>query len=122
MSFCWTTINVNNMDESLNFYQNIVGLPLNSRFQPNPAMELAFLGEGETKVELICNAGADETKVAIGADISLGFFVPSVDEKLQFLNDKGVKIHSGPFTPGPHIKFFYVQDPNGLKIQFVERI
>ena len=36
------------------------------------------------------------------------------------MKEKGIPIHSGPFQPNPHARFFFVLDPNGLKIQFVE--
>lgn len=120
MKFCWSTITVENMQESLNFYQEIVGLTVDRRFQAGPGVEIAFLGDGETKIELVCNEA--NKKVTIGQDISLGFEVKSVDEMMAFVKGKGIDIHSGPFQPNPHIKFFYVVDPNGLKIQFVENI
>lgn len=120
MKFCWSTITVENMQESLNFYQEIVGLTVDRRLEAGPGVEIAFLGDGETKVELVCNEA--NKKVTIGQDISLGFEVKSVDEKIAFVKEKGIGIHSGPFQPNPHIKFFYVLDPNGLKIQFVENI
>ena len=106
------------MEESLKFYQEIVGLAVGRRF--GTEVEIAFLGDGETKVELICNK--ENKKVNIGKDISLGFEVKSVDEMMVFVKEKGIAIHSGPFQPNPHTKFFYVIDPNGLKIQFVENI
>lgn len=62
----------------------------------------------------------DKEEVNIGSDISLGFAVDSVEEKLKFLQEKAIEIHSGPISPNPQIEFFYVLDPNGLKIQFVE--
>ena len=118
MKFCWTTIMVNSMDESLKFYEEIVGLKLNRRFDAGPGKEIAFLGEGETQVELIRDESIE--KVNIGEDISMGFEVKSVEEMMKFLKGKGIEIASGPIQPNPHIQFFYVKDPNGLNIQFVE--
>ena len=118
MAFLWTTITVNNMEESLKFYQEIVGLPLSRRFPAVPGMEIAFLGEDATKVELIFNP--DVKEVSMGTGVSLGFAVESADEKIAFLEKKGTKLHSGPFSPNPHVKYFFIMDPNGLKIQFVE--
>lgn len=118
MSFCWCTIHVKDMEESLKFYKEIVGLKENVRFKAGPGMEIVFLGEGETKIELICDEKQDS--VDIGKDISLGFRVNSLDEKMNFVKDKGIEVHSGPFQPIPHTRFFFVLDPNGLKIQFVE--
>ena len=120
MSFCWTTINVRDMNKSLEFYQEIVGLKLNQRFEAGPDMELAFLGEGETQVELIHNKKNND--ISFGENISLGFKVNSVDEKMEFIKEKGLEVHSGPFKPNPSTSFFFVLDPNGLKIQFVEDI
>ncbi|KUO61432.1 MAG: glyoxalase [Gracilibacter sp. BRH_c7a] len=118
MKFCWSTLWVNDMEESLQFYQEIIGLSLNRRFKTEDNREIAFLGAGETKVELIQDAA--NSQVNIGADISLGFEVNSIDEMMAFLLEKGIPIHSGPYQPNPKTKFIFVTDPNGLKIQFVE--
>lgn len=120
MKFCWSTLTVNNMEESLKFYQEIVGLELNKRYKAGPQIEIAFLGDGETKVELICNESIKE--VNVGQDISLGFETKSVDKLMEFIKEKGIAVHSGPFQPTPYIKFFFITDPSGLKIQFVENI
>ena len=118
MKFCWTTLTVKNMEESLKFYQEVVGLAIDRRINAGPGVEIAFLGAGETKVELICNK--EITAVEMGKSISLGFEVESVDEMQEFVKEKGIEVHSGPFEPNSHTRFFFVIDPNGLKIQFVE--
>jgi lactoylglutathione lyase len=120
MKFCWSTLTVKNMEESLKFYQEIVGLKVDRQYEAGPGTKIAFLGDGETKIELICNGASNE--INVGKDISWGFEVDSIDESLSLMKEKGLTIHSGPFQPNPHIKFFYVLDPNGLKIQFVENI
>ena len=111
---------VNNMEESLKFYQEIIGLSVDRRFKAGPGVEIAFLGDGETKLELICNEIIKE--VNIGKDISLGFEVKSVDEMMAYLNEKCIDILSGPYQPNPHTKFIYLLDPNGLKVQLVENM
>jgi lactoylglutathione lyase len=120
MTFCWATINVKEMEKSLRFYQDILGLQLNRKMNPNPDMELAFLGAGDTQIELIYNAKSKD--VGFGKDISLGFTVESIEKVSELLKTKNIPIQSGPFQPNPFIKFIYVLDPNGLKIQFVENI
>lgn len=118
MKFCWTTLTVKNMEESLKFYQEIVGLPIHNRFQAGPGIEIVFLGDGETKVELIHNENIKE--VNMGQSISIGFQVDSLNDMMSFVKERGVEIHSGPFQPNPNTRFFFVLDPNGLKVQFVE--
>jgi lactoylglutathione lyase len=97
-----------------------VGLNENRRFQARPGVEIAFLGDGDTEIELICDSKNEGVK--IGQDISLGFVTHSLDSMMQFVKEKGMGIHSGPIQPNAHIRFFYVLDPNRLKIQFVENI
>lgn len=119
MKFCWATVHVRNMEESLKFYQRIVGLELTRRAPISNNRELAFLGGGETQLELIYDPDAE---IEIGKDISLGFETESLDGMISFLSEKGVPVHSGPVQPNPNIRFLYVLDPNGLKVQFVERM
>lgn len=120
MKFCWATLNVSNLEKSLKFYKEIVGLPVNRRFVAGNDLEIAFLGDGETKLELIWNKTKRE--ISVGQDISIGFEVKSVDKMIEYLKEKGIEIESGPFQPNPNIKFFYIRDPNGLKVQLVENI
>ena len=119
MNFSWTTIRVNDMEESLAFYQEIVQLPLERRSNVDGGMELAFLGSGETKVELIWRK--DEKPAHYGQDISMGFFVEDLDVMMKFVTENKIPILGGPFKPNEHVRFFYVLDPNGLRIQFVEQ-
>lgn len=120
MKFCWSTLKVKNMEESLKFYEEIINLKLDRRFNAGPGVEIAFLGDGETKIELVCDENSID--VNVGKDISWGFEVESLDEMINFLKEKDIAIEEGPIQPNPHIRFFYVIDPNGLKIQFVENM
>ena len=118
MPFCWTTIHVRNMELSLAFYRDVAGLPLQSRRPAGPGTELAFLGDGETKLELI--ASASEPNPKVGSGISTGFTVDSADTAMERMKAKGIAIESGPFSPGPGLTFFFVKDPDGWLVQFVE--
>lgn len=120
MKFCWCTIAVKDMEKSVKFYHEVVGLPVSRRFAPGPGLEICFLGEGETKVELI--RGPNYTAAVNPEGISLGFEVKSVDEMLEFVKEKEMEVTGGPYQPNPHIKFFYVKDPDGVSVQFVENM
>jgi len=116
MSFCWCTVHVKDIDESIKFYEDVVGLKVDKRFSGGGKTEIAFLGSGDTQLELIGGAGAYE-----GNGISIGFRVDDLDAKMAFVKAKGIAVHSGPFAPNPVTRFFFVQDPDGLLVQFVEQ-
>lgn len=119
MKFAHVTIKVKNMNESMKFYEEIVGLAVVNRFPAGPNMEIVFLGQGETLVELIHDSSNED--ISIGSDISIGFGVDSLDETMAFVKEKGIEIFSGPFQPNPNTRFFFVLDPNGLRVQFIEQ-
>jgi lactoylglutathione lyase len=120
MKYCWTTINVTDMLKSLAFYEGLLGLKPTRRVQPVPGRDIAFLGEGETQVELICDKS--NTSPGFGKDISMGFIVESLESFGEVLRKHGIPVHSGPFQPNPSIRFLYILDPDGVKIQLVEYI
>lgn len=116
MQFCWITLEVKNMEESLNFYQGILGLKLAERFSPGKDMEIAILGEENgPKVELICRENF-QTK---SDGISIGFEVDSLEKAFEHMKDNGIAIKKGSFSPVPSTSFFFVEDPNGIEIQIV---
>jgi lactoylglutathione lyase len=120
MRFCWSTLRVRNLEESIKFYQDIIGLNVVRKFSTIPGVDIAFLGDQETQIELICDG--ENRNTVVGADISWGFKVESIDEVLVLIKEKGINIESGPFQPNPHIRYFFIKDPNGMTIQLVENI
>lgn len=118
MKFNWVTLHVKDLEKSIAFYQDVVDLPVQRRFGA-PGSEIVFLGDGETKVELIAGRGNLQ---GFSPDISLGFAVPSVAAMIARVQTLGIPVHAGPFQPGPNIRFFYVLDPDGLQVQFSEDI
>lgn len=120
MKFCWTTLYVKSMEESLKFYEEIVGLKVVQRFNAGPDMEIVFLGEGETQFELIYDRSKED--ISVGLDISVGFEINSIEEMISLLEEKNIPIYSEVVQPNPNTRFFHVLDPNGLKVQFVENI
>ena len=119
MKLSWVTIKTKDMEKSLYFYQEIVGLSINRRLYPDKDREIVFLGAGETQLELIYDSKAKD--IVIGKDISIGFEVNSLEEINKVLQKNNIPVHSGPFQPSPSIRFIYVLDPNGVKVQFIEK-
>lgn len=108
------TIYTAKMEESMNFYQAICGLTI--QHEMKVPYHIAFLANaaGETAVELIENVDAAYK----GNGISMGFHVDDVEAYHKALEAKGF-LTTPIFSPNPNTKFFFVEDPNGLEIQFI---
>jgi lactoylglutathione lyase len=117
MNCCWSTITTEKLDESVNFYTEILGLYVARRFSPFPGTKIAFLKDGNGfKIELLQNSGPAG---APKEGISLGFEVKSLADTLALVQSKQIPAFGGP-TKVPGCSFFFVKDPNGVSIQFVE--
>ena len=120
MYFSHVTLTVKDLDASIRFYNEIVGLPIGRRFQAGPNAEIAFLGSGETKVELVCNKNQSDT--IIGNGISMGFEVKNLQEKLDAMKNGSIPVISDIIQPNPHVRFFFIADPDGYRVQLLENI
>lgn len=117
MAFLWTTIHVKDIETSIKFYEEVVGLTLRRRFSPRPGQDLAFLGLGETEIELIHYEG--EVLPGNIEGISIGFSCNDAENLKAKLTDAGL-IVSDMVMPNPNLKFFIVKDPDGINVQFVQ--
>ena len=115
MAFLWCTVHVRDLEKSVRFYGNIVGLPVARRLSGGHG-DIVFMGDGETTLEIMGGGSGRQ-----GQEISIGFSVDDLDAFSVQLAEKGVPIHSGPFSPAPGVRFLFVQDPDGLLVQFVEQ-
>ena len=118
MKQLWTTLFVNDIEKSMAFYTDVLGLPLNKRYQPVEGIDIAFFGEGETQFELI--ERQDVKGIEHNSFVSTGFQINDVNEFINHLNKLNIEIIEGPFSPSPQMTFFYIEDPDGYKIQLVE--
>ena len=119
MTFNWTTLHVNDIEASLKFYQEMIGLPLKRRFSPNGTIELAFLGnEGESELELYC--APDEPKSS-AKGISIGFTIQGkIEDAIQAFEKAGYAIISPIYQPNPNMRFVHISDPDGFDVQLIE--
>lgn len=117
LSMNWITLRVRDLEASLDFYNRILGLPIERRFESR-GKQIVMLGtEGQPKIELI--QGSDPAlKPECG--VSVGFEVDSLDEAIAYMNNQSIPIARGPIMPNPHLRFFYILDPDGFEVQLAE--
>lgn len=113
---CHVTVNTADIQGSIDFYQWLLGLPVARRFPYGDGGEIAFLGEEETKLELIY---AKDHVPAPGGNVTIGFAVSDLDEKIALLDSRNIG-HSPLLSPGPGMRFCFFTDLNGVRIQLFE--
>lgn len=122
-----TMIRVKDLDKSLKFYTEELGMNLiRKRDYPTGKFTLAFVGYGDeehnTVVELTHNWDQAEP-YSLGSGFGhLAVGVPDVYATCERLAKAGVKIPrpAGPMAHGGSVIAF-IEDPDGYKIELVER-
>lgn len=118
MRMCWCTVMVRDLETSMEFYQEVLGLEPQRRYTTPEGLDIVFLSDGiMSEVELIQNPNAPAFE---GGGICLGFEVDSLAYQMDRLKSLGIEIIRGPIETASGYKFFYVKDPDGLEIQLVE--
>jgi lactoylglutathione lyase len=126
MRILHTMLRVGNLDRSLDFYTHVLGMRLlRQKDYPSGRFTLAFVGyEDEDKgtvLELTHNW--DTEKYDLGN--AYGHIAVSVDDAVaacEMVRQKGGKVtrEAGPMKHGGSVIAF-VEDPDGYKIEFIER-
>ena len=126
MRILHTMLRVSNLDRSVDFYTNVLGMRLlRKRDYPDGRFTLAFVGyEDETEgavIELTHNWDTEnyELGTAFG---HIALQVENAALACDAVRDKGGKVtrEAGPMKHGSTVIAF-VEDPDGYKIEFIER-
>ena len=121
-----TMIRVGDLDRSIKFYTDVLGMKLLRRKDyPDGKFTLAFVGYGpETEhavVELTYNWGTDKYDLGNG----FGHIALEVDDAYKAcaeIKNRGGKVtrEAGPMKHGSTVIAF-VEDPDGYKIELIQR-
>lgn len=118
MTFTWTTLRVSDLDRSLAFYHDLLGLPLCERFGA-AGHQIAMLGpEDGTKLELLCDG---PIPAGSGVGVSIGLAPEDMATLLAAVAAAGHAVPE-PFSPGPGLRFYFLHDPDGYRVQLVEHL
>ncbi|MBT2728977.1 VOC family protein [Bacillus sp. ISL-75] len=115
---------VSNLEASLIFYQKVVGMELKDQFTiANGSITLAFLGfngTDETELELVFGGNPDlptEGKVN-----HVAFLVDDIEDEFKRLKGVNVVFISDEIVTLPNgYRNFFVQGPDGEKVEFFQR-
>ena len=126
MRMLHTMLRVGNLDRSVKFYTEVLGMKLlRTTDRPEQKYSLAFVGyDTEDKaavIELTYNYGVD--KYDLGSAFGhIALEMPDVAKACAAVKAKGgtVTREAGPVKGGTTVIAF-VADPDGYKIEFIER-
>ena len=126
MRMLHTMLRVGDLDKSIDFYINVLGMKLLRRKDyPEGKFTLAFVGYGDegdhTVIELTHNW--DTPKYDLGNGFGhLAVAVPDAYKACDDVKNRGGKVtrEAGPMKHGTTVIAF-VEDPDGYKIEFIER-
>jgi len=108
------TLMVNNLEESIEFYEMITELTISRRFKADPG-EVAFLTNGsrETEIELVYMPQGQKFE---GKGMFICFETDKLDAMHKLAQDRGLN-PSDIQNPDIQTRYFYVYDPNGVSVQ-----
>ena len=123
MRFLHTSITVKNIDQSLAFYTEVLGLEFERRRPiPENHAEIAFVKDPASgaRVELTHWEGKDTFEAGEQLD-HLAFEVEDLDRTLASARAKGVRVAKEPYTlKGGSSRLAFILDPNDVWIELIE--
>ena len=126
MRILHTMLRVGDLQRSVEFYTDVLGMKLlRTTDRPEQKYSLAFVGydneERSAVLELTYNYGVD--KYDLGSAFGhVALEIPDVRKACEAVRAKGGKVtrEAGPVKGGTTVIAF-VEDPDGYKIEFIQR-
>ena len=126
MRMLHTMLRVGDLERSVKFYTEVLGMKLlRTTDRPDQKYSLAFVGyDGEDRasvLELTYNYGVDKYDLG-GAYGHIAIEMPDIKSMCEKVRTGGGKVtrEPGPVKGGTTVIAF-VEDPDGYKIEFIER-
>ena len=117
-----TRMRVSDMDRTIAFYTDVLGLEVLERKTSPRGSHLAFLRvpNSEELIEL-CSFPASGP-VHVQEDlVHLAFQVENLDDAIASLHKKGIRVTDGPTTTSSGSRFIFIDAPDGYEVELIER-
>jgi lactoylglutathione lyase len=120
--FLHTRMRVSDMEQTINFYTNVLGLEVLERKVSPRGSHLAFLKVPNSEELIELTSFPPSGPVTVQEDlVHLAFQVESLDDTIASLNAQGVKITDGPTQTSSGSRFIFIDAPDGYEVELIER-
>lgn len=123
MKFSHVSITVRDIEESIKFYRDVIGLELVSKREiPENKAEIAFLSDKESNVRIELTFWREKIDWTSGDELDhLAFNVSNMDEAIKQFRKFNVEIVKEPYSlKGSKTKIAFIKDPNGIWLEIIE--
>ena len=117
-----TRMRVSDMEQTLAFYQSLLGLEIVEQTVSLRGSQLAFLSvpNSEELIEL-CSFPSNGF-VNVGEDLfHLAFEVDDMDEAIKDLKAQNIPITDGPTTTDSGDRFLFIDAPDGYEVELIQK-
>ena len=122
MKFQNIMFRVNDIDASLKFYQEVLGLKIVDKIDfQDSALHYLAVNEDAPRIVLCYNANHPETYTPGSSFGYVTFEVPSIEDFSARLQKAGYAFHREPFTISQGEQVAFVKDPDGHSIELIEK-
>ncbi len=116
-----TRFRVSDMEKSLHFYSQILGLKVIEQKVSPRGSKLAFLQAPGTDSEIELCSFPSSGKVEVPEDlVHLAFQVEDLEACMQKLQEAGVPITEGPVRTESGTRFIFTEDPDKYEIELMQ--
>jgi lactoylglutathione lyase len=117
-----TRMRVSDMEQTIQFYADVLGLEVLERKVSPRGSHLAFLKVPNSDELIELTSFPPSGPVRVQEDlVHLAFQVESFDDTIASLNAQGVKITDGPTQSSSGSRFIFIDAPDGYEIELIER-
>jgi lactoylglutathione lyase len=117
-----TRYRVNDLEKTIRFYKDVLGLEEIRRHKSPRGSELVFLKAAHSDEQIEICSFPSSGSVQVQADLThLAFEVESLDEFGRHLAQHGLKYSDGPTTTSTGTVFAFIDAPEGYEIELIQR-
>ena len=117
-----TRMRVSDMDQTVNFYTNVLGLEVLERKVSPRGSHLAFLKVPNSEELIELCSFPPSGPVTVQEDlVHLAFQVENLDDTIEQLGAKQIRITDGPTTTSSGSRFVFIDAPDGYEVELIER-